>query len=130
MNIVVLVKQVPDSSSARSLNASDNTVERASASNIVNEMDEYAIEEALKLKEAHGGEVTVLTMGPPSATESIRKALSMGPDRAVHVTDEALHGACALITSKVLAAALHRLRADVVLCGAELVAYLAAEKLV
>ncbi|WP_433378739.1 electron transfer flavoprotein subunit beta/FixA family protein [Actinoplanes sp. CA-142083] len=119
MNIVVLVKQVPDSSSARSLSATDNTVERASASNIVNEMDEYAIEEALKLKEAHGGEVTVLTMGPPSATESIRKALSMGPDRAVHVTDDALHGSCAVMTSKVLAAALSRLSADVVLCGAE-----------
>jgi len=118
MNIVVLVKQVPDSSSPRGLTA-DRTVERAGASNIVNEMDEYAIEEALRIREAHGGEVTVLTMGPASATESIRKALSMGPDRAVHVTDDALHGACAVMTSKVLAAALGRLSADVIVCGAE-----------
>jgi electron transfer flavoprotein beta subunit len=118
MNIVVLVKQVPDSSSARTLSA-DRTVGRASASNIVNEMDEYAVEEALKIKEAHGGEVTVLTMGPAGATESIRKALSMGPDRAVHVIDDALHGSCALTTSKVLAAALRRLNADLVICGAE-----------
>jgi len=82
-------------------------------------MDEYAIEEALKLKEAHGGEVTILTMGPQRATESIRKALSMGPDKAVHIMDDALHGSCALATSKVLAAAVKTLEADLVLTGAE-----------
>jgi electron transfer flavoprotein beta subunit len=119
MNIVVLVKQVPDSGTERALSASDNTVERRSASNVINEMDEYAIEEALKIKEAHGGEVTVLTMGPERATDSIRKALSMGPDKAVHVQDEALHGSCAVATSKVLAAALGTLNADLILCGAE-----------
>src|SRR3954464_10928919 len=119
MNIVVLVKQVPDSGASRDLNASDHTVERASANNVINEMDEYAIEEALKIKEAHGGEVTVLTMGPATATEAIRKALSMGPDKAVHVQDDALHGSCAVTTSKVLAAALGTLNADLVLCGAE-----------
>ncbi|WP_433297232.1 electron transfer flavoprotein subunit beta/FixA family protein [Actinoplanes sp. CA-030573] len=118
MNIVVLVKQVPDSGAPRSLGA-DLSVERASANNVINEMDEYAIEEALKIKEAHGGEVTVLTMGPASATESIRKALSMGPDKAVHVQDDALHGSCAVATSKVLAAALGTLNADLVICGAE-----------
>jgi electron transfer flavoprotein beta subunit len=119
MNIVVLVKQVPDSGTERALSASDNTVERGSASNVINEMDEYAIEEALKVKEAHGGEVTVLTMGPDRATESIRKALSMGPDKAVHISDEALRGSCAVATSKVLAAALATLNADLILCGAE-----------
>src|SRR3954470_1124520 len=119
MNIVVLVKQVPDSGAERTLSASDNTVERGSASNVINEMDEYAIEEALKIKEAHGGEVTVLTMGPAGAAESIRKALSMGPDKAVHVSDDALHGSCAVATSKVLAAALSTLNADLILAGAE-----------
>src|SRR5919199_399405 len=99
MNIVVLVKQVPDSGAERMLSAADNTVERGSANNVINEMDEYAIEEALKIKEAHGGEVTVLTMGPERATESIRKALSMGPDKAVHITDDALHGSCAVATA-------------------------------
>jgi electron transfer flavoprotein beta subunit len=119
MNIVVLVKQVPDSGAERTLSEGDNTVERSSANNVINEMDEYAIEEALKIKEAHGGEVTILTMGPERATESIRKALSMGPDKAVHVQDDALRGSCAVATSKVLAAALGTLHADLVLCGAE-----------
>jgi len=119
MNIVVLVKQVPDSSSERSLRESDKTVDRDSASLVINEMDEYAIEEALKLREAHGGEVTVLTVGPDRATESIRKALSMGPDKAVHVSDEAIHGSCAVQTSKVLAKALGTLEWDLVISGAE-----------
>src|ERR1043165_6289047 len=101
MNIVVLVKQVPDSGAERNLTSDDNTVDRGSASNVINEMDEYAIEEALKLKEAHGGEVTILTMGPARAAESIRKALSMGPDKAVHVSDDALAGSCAVATSAV-----------------------------
>src|SRR5512138_236544 len=119
MKIVVLVKQVPDSGSERSLRSDDNTIERKSASNVINEMDEYAIEEALKLREAHGGEVTILTMGPDRATESIRKALSMGPDKAIHVVDDALHGSCALATSKVLAAAVKSLEADLILTGSE-----------
>src|SRR3982751_3328750 len=119
MNIVVLVKQVPDSGSARSLDPADNTVARASADNVINEMDEYAIEEALTLKEAQGGEVTILTVGPDSATDAIRKALSMGADRAVHVVDDAIKGSDALQTSAVLAAALGQLEYDLVLCGAE-----------
>ncbi|WFE24297.1 electron transfer flavoprotein subunit beta/FixA family protein [Solwaraspora sp. WMMD937] len=119
MNIVVLVKQVPDSGAERALRGDDNTVDRGSANNVINEMDEYAIEEALRLREANGGEVTILTMGPDRAAESIRKALSMGPDKAVHVVDDALHGSCAVATSKVLAAALGTLGADLILCGAE-----------
>ena len=119
MKIVVLVKQVPDSGADRNLRSDDNTVDRASANNVINEMDEYAIEEALRLKEAHGGEIVVLTVGPERATESIRKALSMGPDSAVHVVDDALHGSCAVATSKVLAAAIAQQQADLVICGAE-----------
>jgi electron transfer flavoprotein beta subunit len=119
MKIVVLVKQVPDSGAERNLRSDDNTVDRGSASNVINEMDEYAIEEALKVREEHGGEVVVLTMGPERAAESIRKALSMGPDGAVHVTDEALHGSCAVATSKVLAAAIAQQNADLIMCGAE-----------
>lgn len=120
MKIVVLVKQVPDSGADRTLRTDDNTVDRASANNVINEMDEYAIEEALRIREANAGtEVTLLTMGPDRATESIRKALSMGPDKAVHVVDDALHGSDALSTSAVLAAALKQLEPDLVLCGAE-----------
>jgi len=119
MNIVVLVKQVPDSGAERALRTDDNTVDRGSANNVINEMDEYAIEAALKLKEAHGGEVTILTMGPDKAAESIRKALSMGPDKAVHILDDALHGSCALATSKVIAAALGPLNPDLIISGSE-----------
>jgi electron transfer flavoprotein beta subunit len=86
---------------------------------VINEMDEYALEEALTVKEAHGGEVTVLTVGPDTATDAIRKALSMGADKAVHVSDPALHGSDAVQTSAVLAAALGTLEFDLVLCGAE-----------
>jgi electron transfer flavoprotein beta subunit len=119
VNIVVLVKQVPDSGSERKMDPADNTVARAAADNVVNEIDEYAIEEALVVKEAHGGEVTVLTVGPDSATDAIRKALSMGADKAVHVSDEAIKGSDAVQISAVLAAALGQLEYDVVICGAE-----------
>src|SRR5829696_6673829 len=119
MNIVVLVKQVPDSGSERRLDPADNTVARASSDNVINEMDEYAIEEALTVKEAHGGEVTILTVGPDTATDAIRKALSMGADKAVHVSDPAIHGSCAVQTSAVIAAALGQLEYDLILCGAE-----------
>jgi electron transfer flavoprotein beta subunit len=119
MKIVVLVKQVPDSGTERRLRDDDHAVDRAAADNLINEMDDYAIEEALRLQEAHGGEVTLLTMGPQPAAESIRKALSMGPDQAVHVRDDALAGSCAVATSAVLAAALRTLSPDLVLCGAE-----------
>src|SRR3712207_5631079 len=118
MNIVVLVKQVPDSGSERKLDPSDNTVARASADNVINEMDEYAIEEALLVRDREGGEVTVLTVGPAQATDAIRKALSMGADKAVHVVDDAIHGSCAVQTSAVLAAALHQPDYDLVLMGA------------
>lgn len=119
MHIVVLVKQVPDSGSERTLQEAGHTIDREHADNVINEMDEYAVEEALRVREAHEGEVTILTMGPGRAAESIRKALSMGPDRAVHVHDDALVGSCALATSATLAAALRTLSPDLVLCGAE-----------
>ncbi|MFC0531467.1 electron transfer flavoprotein subunit beta/FixA family protein [Phytohabitans kaempferiae] len=119
MKIVVLVKQVPDSGAERTLRGDDNTVDRGSADNVINEMDEYAIEEALRIRERAGGEVVVLTVGPERAGESIRKALSMGPDSAVHVTDEAVRGSCAVGTSKVLAAAISQINPDLIVCGAE-----------
>ncbi|MHB8342502.1 MAG: electron transfer flavoprotein subunit beta/FixA family protein [Mycobacteriales bacterium] len=119
MNTVVCVKQVPDTWAEKKLNPADNTVDRASVDVVMNEIDEYAVEEALRLKEAHGGEVTILSMGPARAVETIRKALSMGADKAVHVTDDALHGACALQTSLALAKALQTLDFDLVIVGSE-----------
>jgi electron transfer flavoprotein beta subunit len=118
-NIVVCVKQVPDTYSERRLDPGDKTLDRAAADGVINELDEYAIEEGLRLAEAHGATVTVLTMGPEKATESIRKALAMGADRAVHVVDDALHGADAVQTSAALADAVGSLGADLVLLGSE-----------
>jgi electron transfer flavoprotein beta subunit len=119
MNIVVLVKQVPDTAAERKLDPADNTLDRASGDAVINEVDEYAIEEGLLLKEAHGGEVTILTVGPERATESIRKALSMGADKAVHVSDPAIHGSDAIQTAKVIAKALGTLEWDLAIAGSE-----------
>ncbi|HEV2243521.1 MAG TPA: electron transfer flavoprotein subunit beta/FixA family protein [Streptosporangiaceae bacterium] len=119
MNIVVCLKQVPDTYSERKLRAADSTLDRDAADGVMNELDEYAVEEGLRLAEAHGGEVTILTMGPEKASESIRKALSMGADRAVHLIDDALAGSDALATSAALAAVLGRIGFDVVILGSE-----------
>jgi electron transfer flavoprotein beta subunit len=119
MNVVVCVKQVPDTWAEKKLSDSDKTVDREGVEGVMNELDEYAIEEALRIKEAHGGEVTVLTMGPEKAVETIRKALSMGVDQAVHVVDAGLHGSDALATSYALAKALGTVEFDLVLLGVE-----------
>ncbi|GAB3906506.1 electron transfer flavoprotein subunit beta/FixA family protein [Microbispora bryophytorum] len=119
MNIVVCVKQVPDTATERKLRSDDKTLDRDAADGVVNELDEYAVEEALRLKEAHGGEVTVLSMGPAKATETIRKALAMGADKAVHLHDDALHGSDALGTSHAISQALKKIGFDLVILGSE-----------
>lgn len=119
MNIVACVKQVPDTWSEKKLLPETRTLDRESADAVMNELDEYAVEAALQLKEAHGGTVTILTMGPAKATQTVRKALSMGADAAVQVTDDALVGSCVMATARVLAAALGTLEVDVVVFGAE-----------
>jgi electron transfer flavoprotein beta subunit len=83
----------------------------------LNEADKHAVEEALRVKEAHGGEVVVMTMGPPAAGESLRTALAMGADRAVHVSDPAAAGSDLVATSRVLSRALQREQPDLVLFG-------------
>jgi electron transfer flavoprotein beta subunit len=118
MNIVVCVKQVPDTAVERTLTAG-GTLDRASLDGLINELDEYAIEEGLKIAEARGGEVTILSMGPAKAADSVRKALSMGAGKAVHVTDDGLAGSDALATSAVLAAALELTGFDLVIFGSE-----------
>jgi electron transfer flavoprotein beta subunit len=119
MNIVVCVKQVPDTWAERTLNASDKTLDRAKVDTVMNEIDEYAVEEAIRIKEAHGGEVTVVTMGPDRAMDTVRKALSMGADKAVLLSDEALHGSCVMQTSEALAKVIGTLEYDLVICGSE-----------
>jgi len=123
MNIVVCVKQVPDTWSEKKLDPADNTLDRGATDPVMNEMDEYAVEEALRLKESSGGEVTVLCMGPESATDTVRKALSMGADKAIHVLDPGLHGSDAVATSLALAKAISKAQEsgpiDLVLLGSE-----------
>ena len=119
MNVVVLVKQVPDTWAERKLDGTTKTLDRASVDVVMNEIDEYAVEEALRIKEAQGGEVTIVTMGPERAVETIRKALSMGADKAVHLADDALAGSDAVQTSYALAKVLDTLEYDLVLAGSE-----------
>ncbi len=118
MNIVVCVKQVPDTAVERRLRP-DGTLDRAAADGLINELDEYAIEEGLRIAEAHGGEVTILSMGPGRAVESVRKALSMGADKAAHLADEALAGSDALGTSYAISQVLQLIGFDLVICGSE-----------
>ena len=119
MNIVVCVKQVPDTAVERMLRPADGTLDRESPDGLINELDEYAIEEGLKIAEAHGGEVTIVSMGPGKAAESVRKALSMGADKAVHLVDDALAGSDALGTSLALSAVLKQIGFDLVILGSE-----------
>ncbi|MCI0686342.1 MAG: electron transfer flavoprotein subunit beta/FixA family protein [Sporichthyaceae bacterium] len=119
MKIVVCVKQVPDTASERTLDPADKTLDRAKVDGVLNELDEYAVEEALRLAEAHGGEVTVLSMGPERARETVLKALQMGADAGVHLVDDALHGSDAAATSLALATALEAREWDLVILGSE-----------
>jgi electron transfer flavoprotein beta subunit len=119
MNIVVCMKQVPDTEVERTLVPGTGTLNRASVDGVINYLDEFAIEEGLKIAEAQGGEVTILSVGPARAADSIRKALSMGADKAVHVLDDSLAGSDALATSLVLAEALRHVGFDLVVFGSE-----------
>ena len=120
MNIVVLVKQVPDTYSERKLTDSDHTLDREASDAVIDEINERSVEAALVLKEAQGGEVTVVCVGPARASEAIRKALSMGADKAVHLSDEALHGSDAVQTAKALAKVIGTVEGyDLVIAGNE-----------
>jgi electron transfer flavoprotein beta subunit len=111
MHIVVCMKQVPDSAQIR-VHPVTNTIMRQGVPTIINPYDLFAIEEALRLRDKFGGEVTVLTMGPPSAEDSLRKALSFGVDRAVLLTDRFFAGADTLATTYALAAAIRKISAE------------------
>src|SRR3954452_19108796 len=118
MNILVCVKYVPDATGDRKFE-DDGTVDRVGVDGLLSELDEYAVEQALQLKEklADDTEVTVLTMGPEKAADAIRKALQMGADKGVHVLDDAIAGSDAVATSLVLAQAIKKLPHDLVVCG-------------
>lgn len=112
MKIVVCVKYVPDAQEDRRFTEGDATTDRAAVPGLLSELDEYAVEEALRLKESAGGEVIALSMGPGNAAEAVRKALQIGADTGVHVQDDALHGSDALATSLVLAEAIRKISED------------------
>src|SRR4051812_17752418 len=117
MKIAVCVKAVPDAAAGRRLDPGTKRLDR-SGELAISDFDTYAVEEALKLKEAGGeGEVVVVSMGPERAMDALRKALAMGADRAVLITDSALDGADLLVTAKALAGALESEAPDLVLFG-------------
>lgn len=117
MKIVVLVKQVPEPSASWQY-ADDRTLDRAAVEGRLSELDEYAVEQAVSLVDnGLPATITYLTMGPAHAVDGLRKALSMGGDDGVHISDDALHGSDALATSLVLARALERIGFDLVVCG-------------
>ncbi|MFQ6132449.1 MAG: electron transfer flavoprotein subunit beta/FixA family protein [Armatimonadota bacterium] len=117
MNIIVSIKQVPDTAEVK-IDPETNTLMRESAGTMINPFDENAVEEGLRLREQHGGKVTVITMGPPQAEKALRDALAMGADEAVLITDMAFAIADTLATSYTLSRAIQKLGDfDLVLCG-------------
>ncbi len=118
MNVVVCVKQVPDPNSPGQLDPSSHTLKR-DGELVLDPGDEFGVEAGLQLAEKHGGEVTVVSMGPERGVDAVRKALAMGAAKGVLITDDSLAGSDALTTAKVLAAAIRRQEFDVVITATE-----------
>nr|WSU71932.1 electron transfer flavoprotein subunit beta/FixA family protein [Streptomyces anulatus] len=117
LRIVVCVKYVPDATGDRRF-ADDLTLDREDVDGLLSELDEYAVEQALQIADgADDAEITVVTVGPEDARDALRKALSMGADKAVHVEDDDLHGSDVMGTSLVLAKAVEKTGYDLVICG-------------
>jgi electron transfer flavoprotein beta subunit len=117
MNIIVLVKQVPDASEVK-INRETNTLIRDGVPSIINPYDRYAIEEALRLREKHGGKVTAVTMGPPQAVEALKEAVSLGVDDVVLLSDRAFAGADTWATSYALSQGIRKIGSfDLVIAG-------------
>ncbi|MFH1791437.1 MAG: electron transfer flavoprotein subunit beta/FixA family protein [Candidatus Omnitrophota bacterium] len=117
MNIIVCIKQVPNTTDVR-INPETNTLIREGVESVINPFDTYAIEEGVRLREKHGGKVTVISMGPPQAEDALREAISVGCDEAVLVTDRRFAGSDTWATSYTLAQAIRKLKDfDLILCG-------------
>jgi electron transfer flavoprotein beta subunit len=117
MNIIVLIKQVPDTSEVR-INRETNTLIRDGVPSIINPFDRYAIEEALRLREKHGGRVTAVTMGPPQAAEALKEAVSLGVDDVVLLSDRSFAGADTWATSYALSQGIKKIGDyDLVIAG-------------
>jgi electron transfer flavoprotein beta subunit len=117
MNIIVCLKQVPGTTQVK-IDPRTNTLIRQGIKNIVNPLDTYALEEAVRLKERYGGKVTAISMGPPQADEVLREAISTGADQAILLSDSTFAGADTLATSYTLAQAINKIRDyALVICG-------------
>ncbi|MFZ6016677.1 MAG: electron transfer flavoprotein subunit beta/FixA family protein [Nitrospirota bacterium] len=116
MNIVVCIKQVPDTAEVR-INPETNTLIREGVPSIINPYDMHALEAGLQIRERVGGKVTVLTMGPPQAENALREAISMGADNAVLMTDRAFAGSDTWATAYTLSKAIEKIGADIIFCG-------------
>jgi electron transfer flavoprotein beta subunit len=121
MNLIVCVKQVPDTNDVK-IDPQTNTLVRQGVASILNPFDTYAVEEAVRIKEKHGGKVTALTMGPPQAAQVLRDAIAVGADEGILLSDRAFAGADTLATSTTLAQAIRKIGAfDLILCGKQAV---------
>lgn len=117
MNIIVCIKQVPNTTDVR-IDPITNTLIREGVESVINPFDAYAIEEAVRLKERFGGKVTVITMGPPQAENALKEAISLGCDEAILVSDRKFAGSDTWATSYTLAAAIRKIGVfDVIICG-------------
>ncbi|MFA5771646.1 MAG: electron transfer flavoprotein subunit beta/FixA family protein [Thermoplasmata archaeon] len=116
MDIVVCIKQVPEITEVK-IDPVTNTLVREGVPSIVNPFDEFALEEAIRIKEKSGGTVTVVTMGPPQAKEALLRCLAMGADKAMHLTDRMFAGSDTLATAYTLALAIRKLKFDLIFCG-------------
>ena len=117
MNIVVCMKSVPSSETKVKINSDGVTIEQTDVVLEINPYDEYAIEEAIRAKEAHGGKVTILTLGAATATQNIRKALAMGADEALHLICENAELADSSTIAELLYSAIKEIEFDVIFCG-------------
>jgi len=117
VKILVCLKQTPDTEATIKITPGGKGIEEQNVKWVMSPYDEYAVEEAIRIKEKKGGETVVVSMGPDRALEAMRTALAMGMDRAVHCWDPAFAGADALGTAKVLAAAIKKENPDLILCG-------------
>jgi electron transfer flavoprotein beta subunit len=117
VNIIACVKQVPDTETQIRVKPDGSGIDETGVKWVMNPYDEFGVEEALRLKEKIGGEVTVVSLGPARALESIRTALAMGADKGIHINDPALEGADAYNTAMAMAAAIKSIPYDMIFCG-------------
>lgn len=128
MNLAVILKQTPDTESVIRIASDGKSVESSDLKWIINPYDEFAVEAALRLREKHGGTVTILSCGPQRVVESIRTALAMGADSGLLIEDPAFEGRDSLAVAGALAAAVRQLNPDLVLCGSRAVDYDEAQR--